>query len=107
MLIIPTPTNGTPNTRMRVALSGATYEVQWRWNARDSAWYFGMWDPSGEPLVSGVRVVLNVDLLAGVAPSDRRPPHPIVVVDPSGGTTEPTRETLGATIQVVYAEPAA
>jgi hypothetical protein len=105
MRLIPTPTAGFPHSRMSVPLSGATYRIRWLWNQRDGAWSFSMWDPSGSPLVLGVRVVVGVDLLAAAPRGDRRPPYPIVVVDPSRSGTEPTRETLGSRFKVVYAEP--
>jgi hypothetical protein len=105
MLLLPTPTNGHPHTLMRVPLSGATYTVRWLWNERDAAWTFSMWDPDGVAVVMGVRVLLAVDLLAAAPRSDRRPPHRIVVVDPSGAGTEPTLNSLGARVKIVYTEP--
>jgi hypothetical protein len=105
MKLVPTPTNGHPSTRVRVALSGATYAIHWLWNERDGTWSFSMWDPDGEPLVQGVRVVLNVDLLSWAPRGDRRPPYGIVAVDPSERLQEPARDTLGTRIKVVYLEP--
>ena len=94
-----------PLTRMRVTLSGATYGVEWRWNDRDGAWYFSMEDPSGEPLVSGIRCVLGVDLLGSVPVTDRRPPYGLWVFDPSEGMAEPTYESFGKSVLIYYPEP--
>jgi hypothetical protein len=105
MRLVPTPSQGSPHSRMSVALSGATYRIAWAWNERDRTWSFSMWDPSGAPLVQGVRVVLGVDLLAWAPAGDRRPPYPIVVIDPSKTYAEPGRDTLGTRVKVVYMEP--
>jgi hypothetical protein len=105
MKLVPTPRAGHPNTLVRVPLGGATYAIRWLWNQRDRAWTFSMWDPSGEPLAMGVRVVLGVDLLGAVGASDRRPLYGIGIVDPSGKGQEPNRETLGSRIKAVYLEP--
>ena len=105
MKFVPTPSDGHPDTRVRVALSGATYAIRWLWNDRDRMWSFSMWDPDGAPLVMGVRVALSTDLLAWTSPDAGRPPYGIGVLDPTGSGEEPTRETLGARVKVVYAEP--
>ncbi len=90
---------------MQVALSGATYGIEYRYNDRDSAWYFSMDDPSGEPLISGVRCVLNVDLLESVPASVRRPPYGIWVFDPSESGVEPTFDSFGKSVVLFYPEP--
>lgn len=104
MKLIPTP-NGYPDVALRTTLSGSTYGIRWRWNERASMWTFSIDTPSGDRLLSGVPVLLNVDLLAWAPESDDRPPYPILVVDPTGSTLEPTLDSLGRSVQVVYAEP--
>jgi hypothetical protein len=99
--LLPTPTNGYPDTSFRVALDGATWPIRWLWNQRDRAWTFSMWDPDGVPLLLGVRVVADANLLAW-ADATRRPTYPIVVCDPSGKGGEPSLETLGSQHKVVY-----
>jgi hypothetical protein len=104
MIVIPTPADGYPITRMSIALSGATYMLWWFWNERDSAWYFDMDDVDGNPVVRSARVVLYADLLRGADPT-YRPPYAIAVIDPTGGVEEPTQETLGKRFKVLYLEP--
>ena len=101
MQTVPTPTDGYPHETAQVQLEDTFYVVVWRWNARDGAWYFGLSDVDGMPIVSGVRVVLNADLLGGVSDT-RRPPGPIVVVDPAGRAAEPGLYDLGTRVKVVY-----
>jgi hypothetical protein len=104
VITVPGPSQ-TPHVRMDVSLSGSTYTILWDWNDRDGAWSFGMDDPSGEPLVAGVRVVLNTDLLRYAPAGDRRPPYPLVVFDPSELGRHPGFEALGRDVLVVYLEP--
>jgi hypothetical protein len=103
--IVPTPTDGAPFVRVRVALSGTTYTLEWLWNTRGNVWSFSMFKANGARMVSGVPVLLNVDLLAWVPMSLDRPPYPMVVANTSGGLDEPTLTTLGTTCKVYYLEP--
>jgi hypothetical protein len=102
---LPTPSNGSAFARMRVALSGSTYGIQYAWNARGRYWAFSMFKPDGSRLVSGVPVVLNTDLLAAVPPSLDRPPYPLVVANTADGQDEPTLETLGTSCRIFYLDP--
>jgi hypothetical protein len=100
MQLLPTPNDGYPHQTAQVQL-GDTFVVTWRWNARDGVWYFGLTDVDSVPIVSGVRVVLNVDLLGGVSDS-RRPDGPVVVVDSAGRADEPGLLDLGKRVKVVF-----
>lgn len=104
MQLLPTPTDGYPHQTSQVQLGDTVFVVVWRWNARDGAWYFGLMDVDGVPIVHGVRVVLSVDLLEGVSDS-RRPPGRIVVVDSAKRGKEPGLVDLGTHIKVVYIRP--
>lgn len=104
MLFVPTP-DGYPHVRVSVPLSGATYTIVWDWNERDGAWYFGMDDPSGEALVSGVRVVLGIDLLRWAPAGDRRPTYGIAIIDPSEKGRHPDLDAFGRDVFAVYLEP--
>jgi hypothetical protein len=105
MKLIPTP-SGYPDLTVSVTLTGSVYRIRWQWNQRASMWTFSIDSPSGVRLLSGVPVLINSDLLAWAPPSDERPPYAILVVDASGAFDEPTLESLGARVRVVYAEPA-
>ena len=101
MQLVPMPDDGYPNQSAQVQLGDTFYTVVWHWNARASVWYFSLSDTDGSAIVSGVRVVLNADLLRGV--SDARRPHGVLaVVDPAGRTTEPGLNDLGTRVKVVY-----
>ena len=98
---VPTPTDGYPHQSAQAQLGDNFYSVVWHWNGREGAWYFSLADVDSLPIVSGVRVALNIDLLSGVS-GDRRPDGAIVVVDPAGRTQEPGLTDLGSRVKVVY-----
>jgi hypothetical protein len=97
--LLPGP-RGYPDKRLDVTLDDVPFRVRWLYSERAGVWTFYLSDSADQPIVSGVRVVLNVDLLDGVA-DERRPPGPLLVVNPSGDE-EPTLETLGNGVSVVY-----
>lgn len=99
---VPTPRDGYPDETFRVALGGSQYVIRWQWNEREGTWAFTIADAEGVAILSGVRVVLNVDLLEWTS-DPRKPDGALLVVDPSGGTTEPTLSDLGQRVQVVFA----
>lgn len=103
MQYLPTP-NQVAHLRYNVDLSGASYGVAFVWNERDGAWYFHLDGPSGDPVVRGVRVVLNTDLLRSVS-GDDRPPYALWVIDPTGGVTEPDYVTISGPVRILYDEP--
>jgi hypothetical protein len=102
---LPTPTDGYPDMTIRCAIEGVTYAFAWLWNERESTWYVSIADSEGDPIVSGVRVVLNADLI-GRTTDSRLPDGKILVKDITGATDEPDRDTLGQNVLVVYVSTA-
>lgn len=97
--VLPGP-GGYPDVSFDVTLDEVSYRGRWLLNERAGVFSFSLADSAGAPIVSGVRVVLNVDLLEGVA-DPRRPPGPLLVISPSSDE-DPTLETLGNGVSVVY-----
>lgn len=91
-----TPSDG--NYRFSQTLGTAkgefSYTFDVRWNTRDNAWRFDMYDPSGILMVAGVKIVLNV-------PLGRRSTHPffnrdaIVAMDTSLENLDPGFDDIG------------
>lgn len=100
-LTVPTPTNGYPDETVRVSLDGRSYSIRWLWNGREGVWSFSIADADGTDLQCGVRVVLGANLLEWTS-DPRAPGGAIMVVDATGGTTEPDLDTLGQRVQVIY-----
>lgn len=80
-------------------LDGITVEFNVRWNARDEAWYFDLFDEDGAPIAHGIKIVLGAYL-------GRRVNHSIfrlgvlVAIDTSGERRDATLDDLGTRVIV-------
>lgn len=82
-------------------LEGVSYSFSFRWNDRDGAWFMGIGDGSGNPLVAGIKVLLGVALL-GRRPAPGLPPGNIIVIDTTDQDIDAAYEDLGRRIQLYY-----
>jgi hypothetical protein len=90
---------------VKVPLNGVTYTIRWLWNERGNAWFMDLSDLDG-PILSGVRVVLNVDLLNNTA-DPRKPDGMMIAVAPDGvAEVDPTHDDLGEAVKVVFIDQA-
>lgn len=75
------------------------YRFDFRWNVREEAYSFDMYEIDGTPIVHGVRVVLGMYL-------GRRAQHAffrngvLVAIDTSGQGREATRDDLGSRVVI-------
>lgn len=76
-----------------------------RWNDRDQAWYFDLLDETGDPIVSGLKIVLGV-LLGRRCRDPRFPSGAIFASDLSNSNREATLTDLGVRVKLYY-RPAA
>lgn len=102
VLVMPTRTD-LPHYSFSIELEGVTYGFEFRWNLRDSAWYFDISDSSGTPLITGRKVALGAPLLRRfVLPG--LPPGELVAYDSSGKGQEAGIDELGARVLLLYWE---
>lgn len=93
---IPTQ-QSIPNYRIGVPIDGTLFLFDFRWNARDAAWYFDMYEADETPIVVGVKIVLGTYL-------GRRCTHPffasnvLVARDTSGQGLDAGFDDLGARV---------
>lgn len=72
-----------------------------RWNERDSAWYFDMYDANGGPMALGVKVVLGAYL-------GRQSPHPwfsenvLAAIDTTLSNVDPGFDDLGTRVLIQH-----
>lgn len=97
---IPTSTDLT-HYDMQVVLDGTTYTLELRWNTRASAWFMHIFTEAGDPIVCGVRVVVDQPLGARTRDA-RRPSGFMFAVDTSGKHVDPTIDDLGERVQIIY-----
>lgn len=90
-----------PHYFFETTLNDVPYTFDVRWNDRDRAWYFDMFDKDDFPIVRGVKIVLGTYL-------GRRSPHEffatnaLVPVDMSSLNQDPGFDDLGTRVLVIH-----
>ena len=77
--IIPTSTE-LSDYRQVTSLDGRDYVLRFLYNTREDRWYLTISDQDEDPIVSGIKVVAEIDLLKRVT-DERRPPGILVARD--------------------------
>lgn len=93
--------SGIPSFTQRTSLDGVTFNLDFAWNERESAWYFAVADADGLPLRGGVRMVLNWPLLFSVADA-RRPGGELYLIDLDQTGVEAGLDDLGVRVVLMY-----
>lgn len=90
---------------MQVSLDETVYTLELQWSGREEAWYLNVRTEAGEPIYSGIKVVVDHPL--GMRCRDVRfPPGMLVAHDTTGARQDPGIEDLGARVQLLYHEAA-
>jgi len=98
--IVPTaPTDG--NNRQRTVLDGVEYEILFRYNARESNWYFSLLDTNGNFIATWRKLVVNYPLLQGDVGQDI-PPGFLYNLDRTISGDEATLKDLGDRVVLMY-----
>jgi hypothetical protein len=79
-LLIPT-TPGEPFHSSKVSLEGRDFVLWFRWNQREERWYLHIFDEASEPILMGLKLVSNWDLLHHYRFDPRVPPGELVAAD--------------------------
>jgi len=102
-IYIPTPPAEDGKWMVRVDfLEGAFYRLLFKYNVRDSSWYFDIANDAGVAQVRGRRVVLGTDILAAWKTYKEVPQGVLSIVDTTGLNVEPTKDTLGDAVKLEY-----
>ena len=83
-----------PFYTMTVALDGSDYLFEFRYNQRETCWYFDISLSDGTVLVRGVKVVCSYPLLRRFA-DNRLPPGTLMGVSNTDDRSPPTLLELG------------
>jgi hypothetical protein len=89
------------NYTVDVALSGSLYRFSLCWNTRGEFWSLDVLDQDDSPIVAGVKLVADWELLAQF-PDTRLPPGLLYCVDLSGQSADPGATDLGSRVFLVY-----
>lgn len=94
----------TPSFQVDTQLDGVLYRFDFRWNSRDEQWAFDLADSAGDPIVSGVAVVVDFPLMRRANHDPRLPRGCLTAVDTGGLNVDPGLTDLGPDrrVQLVY-----
>ncbi len=97
---IPVEPN-VPFQRFQVELDAVIYGFEFRWNHRAATWTMCLYDAEGVLLDAGIRLTFGGFLLRTPRPLTL-PPGELFLVDARNGAGDPTLETLGTQVELVY-----
>ena len=90
-----------PRYRVATNLGDTQYVMDVHWNARAEAWYLDISTEDGEPIRSGMKIVLGA--LLGLRSTDPRMPDGVLVAsDMSGEGRDATLDDLGSRVVVFF-----
>ncbi len=92
---------GIPSFSQRTSLDGVTFEFDFIWNERESAWYMSVADADGLSLREGVRMAIRWPLLRSVADA-RRPEGELYLIDLDGTGVEAALGDLNVRVILTY-----
>lgn len=105
VVVIPTLSDGTAHYDVRVELGEDEFVLTFRWNEREDSWAFDLATAEGEPLLSGIKVVLGWPLLRQLS-DRRRPTGDFLAVDTEGTGVEAGLLDLGQRVLLTYSDDA-
>lgn len=98
-------TSDQPLYQQNTTLDGRDYILTFAYNARDFSWYLDIADQDAVPISSGIRIVVDWDLLKRCVDA-RRPPGILVANDLSGAGIDPGKDDFGTRVELIYFEAA-
>lgn len=90
-----------PHYTFQVELDSASYEFEVRWNEAAAGWIMSIFTSDAQPLITGLRLVVDWSL-AGRYADARLPPGKLIALDTSGAHADPTRNDLGSRVILLY-----
>lgn len=90
-----------PSFKIRTILEDVQLFLRFDWNGRDIRWNLSIYDTSENPLVVGLPMNVNTELVERFE-IDGLPPGLLMLYDTSGKNLEAGRDDLGDRCKLVY-----
>jgi hypothetical protein len=87
----------------KVDLDGENFILTFKWNVREEAWYFSIYQEDETPVAVGIKLVTGWNPIRRLSGSDR-PLGIFYTYDTTETDTEPSFSTLGTQVQLLYVE---
>ncbi len=94
-----------PFQSFQVELDGVLYGFEFRWNHRAEAWVMSLLDLTGAAILTGIRLCFGGPVLP-VSRSLATPPGELLLVESTTGVGDPTLDSLGAQVLLLYLDAA-
>lgn len=94
-----------PFQSFQVELDGVLYGFEFRWNHRADAWTMDLLDVTGAAILTGIRLCFGRPVLPVSRPLTT-PPGELLLVESTVGAGDPTLDTLGAQVLLLYMDAA-
>ena len=102
VLVIPTR-NDLGNYSIKVRLNEELFTLTFKYNERDTSWYFDIDTEAGASIVQGLKAVPNYPVINNVR-VEGRPAGEVVFLDSRADPQPPTQEELGEDVPMTYKE---
>ena len=104
MAVLLMPVENSPSVfTVRVVLDEVPFRIDFRFNSRESFWYFDLKDDAGVQLRSGIKVTSGFPLLWRMQ-SSPRPNGELVVLPRGSQDLEASRNDFGGEVPMYYFE---
>lgn len=103
MAILEIPKLPSSNYEFRIDLEGSTYNLSLKYNKRENRWYLNIKDEQDNPIVMGIKMVLNTSLVERFQ-DDRLPPGTLFLLNQTDINVDPGLEDFGTEIILLYEE---
>ena len=103
MAILEIPILDSTNYSFRIDLEGSTYNLALKYNQREDRWYLDISDEQDNPIVLGIKLVLNTSLVERFQDS-RLFPGTLFLSSQTDLNTAPGLLDLGSNIKLLYDE---
>lgn len=87
--------------REQIELEGITYTLRFKWNAMNQFWSMDVLNGNDDPIVFGVKIVTNWNLLEQYSMDDK-PKGDIVCQNIVGGMQKIDRDDMSTIAQLIY-----
>jgi hypothetical protein len=105
VLLIPT-TPGEPFHSSKVRLEGRDFVFQMRWNQREERWYLSILEDDSTPILLGLKLIANWELLGPYRSDPRVPPGRLFAADLTNDHSPPGLDEIGVgkRVELTYIE---
>jgi len=100
ILVIPTDSDNS-TYKQTIQIEGIYYILDIHWNTRDEAWYLSIYLADLTPIVTGIKLVIDYELINDYK-VDSMPPGALFLIDTSLKGFPCGRVDLGQRCQLIY-----